>query len=589
MDRKTIFDAVRRLLGRGFRQAEVAALDGAIDAALGAGEPPPEGRPRVSEEGVALIKRFEGCRLSAYPDPGTGGAPWTIGWGTTRIAGEPVTPGMTIDQAEADRLLREDLARHAAEVAEAIGPAPTTPAQFDALVSFHYNTGAIGRATLTRRHRAGDHTGAAHEFRRWTRAGGRVLPGLVRRRAEEAALYLRGSGAVPRRQDGNPRGRRAVQAARGVPTMRHIAAAVAAIALIGSAAVAQGQGQGKGNGQGGGKPAAAANQGGGNDQARGGGQGQGNADRGNRGNSGASMAAAMSPDRGNANRGNSDRANSDRGNSDRGNQDRRNADRGNSGQGADRADNNRGNGGDNARAAQRGNERSAQRADNGNRGNDGRDLVIDRRGGDRDVLRVRDIASIPRLGLIEGCPPGLAKKNPPCVPPGQARNSMRSLFGFDRPDFWGLTRLGDGRYFYDDGYLVRYGPSGGVLGYVPLLGGALSIGNAWPSYYDPVALPGYYENYYGLGPYDSYRYANNVVYRVDPETSAITSIAALLTGDQFAVGQPMPLGYDVYNVPYGYRDRYVDGPGGYYRYSDGYIYQVDPETRLIASVIELLV
>lgn len=366
--------------------------------------------------------------------------------------------------------------------------------------------------------------------------------------------------------------------------MRHIAAAVAAIALIGGAAVAQGQGQGKGNGQGGGKRAAAANQGGGNDQARGQGGGQGNVDRGDRGNSGASMAAAMNSDRGNgpANRGNSDRGNSDRAKADRGNS-------GQGNQGASRAGNdNRGNSGNgNARAAQ------AQRGDDGQRGNDGWiDRVVDRRGGDRigDVLRVRDIASIPRLGLIEGCPPGLAKKNPPCVPPGQARTSTRGLFGlFDRPDFWGLTRLGDGRYFYDDGYLVRYGPSGGVLGYVPLLGGALSVGNAWPSYYEPVALPGYYESYYGLGPYDSYRYANNVVYRVDPETSAITSIAALLTGDRFAVGQPMPPGYDVYNVPYGYRDRYVDGPGGYYRYSDGYIYQVDPETRLIASVIELLV
>ncbi len=577
MDRKTIFDVVRRLLGRGFRRAEVAALDRAIDAASRPEPDDPDGEARhraghrVSEDGVALIKRFEGCRLTAYPDPGTGGAPWTIGWGTTRIGGEPVTAGMTIDQAEADRLLRADLDRYAAEVAAAIGTAPTTQAQFDALVSFHYNTGAIGRATLTRRHRAGDHTGAAHEFRRWTQAAGRILPGLVRRRAEEAALYLRGS------QDGNPPARGAVVAPRGVPTMRHIAAAVAAIALIGSAAVAQGQGQGKGNGQGGGKPAAAASQGGGNGNAQN--RGQGNADRGNRGNNGASMAAAMNPDRGNANRGNSDRgnsANADRGNSDRGN-----------GNAAVRAGNdNRGNNG-NARAAQ------AQRGDNGNRGN-APDLVIDRRGGDRDrdrdVLRVRDIASIPRLGLIEGCPPGLAKKNPPCVPPGQARTSTRGLFGlFDRPDFWGLNRLGDGRYFYDDGYLVRYAPSGGILGYVPLLGGALSVGNAWPSFYDPVALPGYYEDYYGLGPYDSYRYADNVVYRVDPETSAITSIAALLTGDRFAVGQPMPPGYDVYNVPYGYRDRYVDGPDGYYRYSDGYVYQVDPETRLIASVIELLV
>jgi GH24 family phage-related lysozyme (muramidase) len=71
-----------------------------------------------------------------------------------------------------------------------VGDAPTTPAQFDALVAFHYNTGAIGRATLTRKHREGDREGAAREFARWNRAGGKVLKGLVRRRAAEAELYL---------------------------------------------------------------------------------------------------------------------------------------------------------------------------------------------------------------------------------------------------------------------------------------------------------------------------------------------------------------------------------------------------------------
>jgi hypothetical protein len=149
-------------------------------------------------------------------------------------------------------------------------------------------------------------------------------------------------------------------------------------------------------------------------------------------------------------------------------------------------------------------------------------------------------------------------------------------------------RLNDGRYIYDDGYLVRLGPDGRVGSYIPLLGGALGIGQVWPTYYQPYQLPNYYEQYYGLGPYQSYRYADNVIYRVDPETAAITSIAALLTGDDFTVGQPMPLGYDIYNVPYGYRDQYVDGPDAYYRYADGYVYQVDPETQLIAAAIQLL-
>ena len=197
MDRKQIFDAVRRLLGRGFRQAEVAALDAAIDSAMRPDSPDPLDKPcAVSDAGIALVKRFEGCArrrsdglVEAYPDPATGGAPWTIGWGAT---GPGIGQGTTWTPGQCDARLAADLERYAGEVAQAIGGAPTTQAQFDALVSFHYNTGAIARATLTRRHRAGDHAGAAREFARGNRAGGRVLAGLTRRRAAEAALYRSG-------------------------------------------------------------------------------------------------------------------------------------------------------------------------------------------------------------------------------------------------------------------------------------------------------------------------------------------------------------------------------------------------------------
>ena len=154
----------------------------------------------VGPAGTALIKRFEGCArlrpdglVEAYPDPGTGGEPWTIGWGATgadHVHGGRIGPGTVWTQAQCDARLADDLARYAAEVAQALGTAPTTQAQFDALASFHYNTGAIGRATLTRKHIAGDYPGAAREFARWNRAGGRVLKGLTRRRAAETALYL---------------------------------------------------------------------------------------------------------------------------------------------------------------------------------------------------------------------------------------------------------------------------------------------------------------------------------------------------------------------------------------------------------------
>ena len=188
MNRTPIFAAVRHLLARPLREADVRALDSAIDAALELPSP-----LAVSPQGVELVRRFEGLAklrpdgmVEAYPDPGTGGEPWTIGWGAT---GPDIRPGTVWTRAECDARLEADLARHAEEVAEAIGDAPTNQQQFDALVSFHYNTGAIARATLTKRHVAGDYEAAAEEFARWVYAGGKVMKGLVRRRKAEAALY----------------------------------------------------------------------------------------------------------------------------------------------------------------------------------------------------------------------------------------------------------------------------------------------------------------------------------------------------------------------------------------------------------------
>ena len=155
---------------------------------------PESAEPRtVGKAGLALIRKWEGCakrrpdgRMEAYPDPGTGGAPWTIGWGST---GQDIARGTIWTQAQCEARLAQDLQRFASEVSAAIGHAPTSAHQFDALVAFHYNTGQIARATLTRKHKAGDFLGAAREFARWIYAGGRVMEGLRRRRADEAALY----------------------------------------------------------------------------------------------------------------------------------------------------------------------------------------------------------------------------------------------------------------------------------------------------------------------------------------------------------------------------------------------------------------
>ena len=210
LHRRGIFDTVRSLLGRGFKQSEVDMLDQALDEALGAvpvrgdqavedsGQDPVPCVPsrRIGAAGIALIKRFEGCArlrpdglVEAYPDPASGGDPWTIGWGAT---GAGIGPGTVWTQAQCDARLERDLERYSAEVSEALSGAPTNKSQFDALVSFHYNTGAIGRATLTRKHIAGDFAGAQAEFARWNRAAGRVLKGLTRRRQAEASLYRTG-------------------------------------------------------------------------------------------------------------------------------------------------------------------------------------------------------------------------------------------------------------------------------------------------------------------------------------------------------------------------------------------------------------
>ena len=188
------FDALRRMKARKELGAEPPVpAPAAAAAASGLSSAPPR---RIGTAGLALLKRFEGCAkrrrdgmFEAYPDPGTGGAPWTIGWGAT---GKGIQPGTLWTQASCDARLEADLARFARGVTRALNSAPTTQAQFDAMVSFHYNTGAIARATLTRLHNAGRYAEAADEFARWIHAGGKRMPGLVRRREAEAALYRSG-------------------------------------------------------------------------------------------------------------------------------------------------------------------------------------------------------------------------------------------------------------------------------------------------------------------------------------------------------------------------------------------------------------
>lgn len=144
----------------------------------------------INAAGLALIREFEGCRLTAYRDPV---GIWTIGYGDT---GPDVVEGLTITQAEAEGRLRARLREFEAAVADALVRRPTDN-EFSASVALAYNIGAraFAGSTVAKRHNAGDTAGAAAAFARWNKATGangklQELRGLTRRRAAEANLYL---------------------------------------------------------------------------------------------------------------------------------------------------------------------------------------------------------------------------------------------------------------------------------------------------------------------------------------------------------------------------------------------------------------
>ena len=140
---------------------------------------------KPSERGLALIRQFEGLRMSAYKD--AVGIP-TIGYGTTK----GVKMGQTITKDEAERLLLEDAQRFADHV-KALVKVPLNQNQTDALVSFVYNVGpaAFGKSTMLKLINQGLLEDAANQFVRWNRAGDQVLAGLTRRRMAERDLFLR--------------------------------------------------------------------------------------------------------------------------------------------------------------------------------------------------------------------------------------------------------------------------------------------------------------------------------------------------------------------------------------------------------------
>ena len=152
-------------------------------------------RRAINSAGIAIIKKWESWRSKAYiDDVGV----WTIGWGHTSAAGAPrVRSGLTISRAEGERILRNDLGQYEEGVLKGIGyDTPCTDNQFAAMVSLCYNigAGAFRGSSVARHMRNGSPGVAASKFGLWKKGGGKVLRGLVRRRADEARLFRTADG-----------------------------------------------------------------------------------------------------------------------------------------------------------------------------------------------------------------------------------------------------------------------------------------------------------------------------------------------------------------------------------------------------------
>ena len=139
------------------------------------------------------------------------------------------------------------------------------------------------------------------------------------------------------------------------------------------------------------------------------------------------------------------------------------------------------------------------------------------------------------------------------------------------------TRYANGVVYYVDCY------TGMIENVMPLYDRGYGVGQMLPSSYGYYNVPSQYRDYYYDNGNTGYWYAPGAIYQYDRQNSLITSVAALLSPG-LTIGQPLPTGYGVYNVPMGFRDTYYDSPNNWYRYSNGSIYQVDPVTQLVTAL-----
>jgi hypothetical protein len=170
------------------------------------------------------------------------------------------------------------------------------------------------------------------------------------------------------------------------------------------------------------------------------------------------------------------------------------------------------------------------------------------------------------------------------LPQAYMSSYVPSYYGYNNfyPDYGNLCN----RYYGGVVYEVDCA-TGLVEDVIPTYAGGYGVGQLLPSAYNYYNVPVQYRSVYYDTPNYGYWYAPGAIYQYDQRSSAITSVAALLSPG-FTVGQALPAGYGVYNVPYDYRATYYDTPDAWYRYNNGYIYQVDPVTQLVTAVVASL-
>ncbi|MEO8176019.1 MAG: hypothetical protein ABI626_05100 [Sphingomicrobium sp.] len=247
----------------------------------------------------------------------------------------------------------------------------------------------------------------------------------------------------------------------------------------------------------------------------------------------------------------------------------------------------------------RGAERHFATIDRHGRGN----LRIAERGGRHDGVRAFNSRGADRFGRrvasnwSNGCPPGLAKKNNGCLPPGHAKRLdfvgralpaaySRGIVPRELRDYYHDSD--DSYYRYGDGYMYRVDRRTNlVTSLLPLLGGGYVPGQQFPSSYRNSYVPSYYQSFYPDTADNYYRYANGNVYGIDAYSGMIDNVIPMY-GNGYGYGQMLPSSYSAYNVPYQYRSMYADSSDYHYRYAPGAIYQVDPGSNLITGVALLL-